>query len=369
MSALNGFLTGVRVLDLSRHLPGPLATLMLADMGAEVIKLEPPLGDEMRAIGPQGPSGRSVYYDAVNGGKTVCRIDLTKTEERERFLTLADQADIVVESFRPGVMERLGIGHDLLRRRNPRLICCALSGFGRDGPLAQRAGHDANYLSLAGVLSQNGADAPQFFDPPIADCTASLMAVIAILGALQSRQASGQGCLIDLALADAVMPLQTFQLAALGVLGHVPRGGREVLNGGAAYYRIYRTRDGRHVSLGAIEPKFWQRFCEAAGRADWLPRQGEPLPQDALAAEIAAYFSFLTLTEAMARFEPVDCCVAPVLDLAEAVAAPQAVHRDLVRRTGSGAFEALFPARIDGAAPSPRAPLREADLSAVAPRR
>jgi alpha-methylacyl-CoA racemase len=364
MSVLNSFLTGLRVLDLSRHLPGPLATLMLADMGAEVLKLEPPAGDEMRAIGPQSGAGRSIYYEAVNGGKTIARIDLTKAAERDRFLALVDGADILVESFRPGVMERLGIGHDLLRRRNPRLICCALSGFGRDGPLAQRAGHDANYLSLAGVLSQNGADAPLFFDPPLADCTASLMAVIAILGALQRRHASGEGCLIDLALADAVMPLQSFQLAALGAIGHVPRRGRDLLNGGAAYYRVYRTADGGHVSLGAIEPKFWRRFCEAAGRADWFARQAETLPQTALAAEIAAFFSSLTLAEAVARFEPADCCVAPVLDLAEAVRSPHVQQRQLLHRLESGAFAALFPAKIDGEAPRPRRALREAEPGA-----
>ena len=306
MSRLNGFLSGVRVLDLSRHLPGPLATLLLADMGAEVLKIEPPGGDEMRTIGPQGPAGRSIFYDAVNAGKSICRLDLNDRPQRARFVGLVRDADVLIESFRPGVMERLGVGYAALAKENSRLVYCGLSGYGRDGPLAGVAGHDANYLSLAGMLDHNGDDRPMFFDPPVADCTASLMAAIAILAALNRRHIDGRGCLIDLSLADATMPLQAFHLAELGATGRVPRRGGEILNGGAAYYRIYRTADGRYVSLCAIEPKFWQRFCRASGRDEWLGRQADSLPQDDLGREIAALFAGLTQDEAIARFGPAD---------------------------------------------------------------
>ncbi len=359
MSRLNAFLSGVRVLDLSRHLPGPLATLLLADMGAEVLKIEPPGGDEMRTIGPQGPCGRSIYYDAVNAGKSVCRLDLNHPGQRNQLLALVRDADVLIESFRPGVMERLGVGYAALARENSRLIYCGLSGFGRDGPLAGVAGHDANYLSLTGMLDHNGKDQPMFFDPPVADCTASLMAVIAVLGALNRRHVEGRGCLIDLSLADATMPLQAFHLAELGATGRVPRRAGEILNGGAAYYRIYRTADGRYVSLCAIEPKFWERFCGAAGRADWLARQADPLPQDGLGREIGAMFAGLTQDEAIARFGPADCCLAPVLDLAEAMRQPQLLARNLVRRGSSGLFQALFPAHVEGEPPALRDELRE----------
>ncbi len=153
MSKLNRFLEGVRIVDLSRHLPGPLATLLMADMGAEIVKIEPPGGEEMVKLGPKGPDGRSLYYLAVNAGKATTQIDLREDAGRERLLSYVAEADVVIESFRAGVMERLGVGYETLRARKPDLIYCAMSGFGQQGPYAQRAGHDMNYLALNGVLS------------------------------------------------------------------------------------------------------------------------------------------------------------------------------------------------------------------------
>lgn len=360
MSGLNEFLAGLRVIDLSRHLPGPLATLMLADMGAEVIKVEPPAGDELRSFGMGGADGRSRYFDAVNAGKSSRRLDLKQEVERAALLDLVADADIVVESFRPGVLDRLGVGFGVMRARNPRLICCAINGFGASGPMAARAGHDINYLALAGNLSFNGTrEEPVVGIPPVADCAGAMFALTAILGALHRRGVTGEGCEIDAALADAVMPLQLFQVADVSAAGATPGRAEALTNGGAACYGIYATRDERHVSLGAIEPKFWHGFCAAAGRPDWIARHHEPMPQTGLIGEVATLFAAMTLAEAEARFDPADCCFAPVLSLPEALATPHVAARGLVVKGEDGLAQALFPVHVDGRPPRPRRPFTE----------
>lgn len=353
MSRLNGFLTGVRVLDLSRHLPGPLATLLLADMGADILKIEPPTGDGLRTMGPPAAGGTSAWFQAVNAGKTSRRMDLKNERERESFHELVRGADVLMESFRPGVMSRLGLGYEHLQPLNPRLVYCSLSGFGTGVPLESAAGHDINYLARAGALHHGNGVAPSL-NVQMADGAGGLFAVVAILGALLGRAADGRGCYIDLALADAVMPLQVLQLAALGVTGAAPQPGAGLLNGGAACYRLYETADGRHVSLGALEPKFWRAFCAAAERTDWIQRHSDVLPQTALIDEVSAFFRRLAFAECESRFADADCCYAPVLDLKEAVESPRVQARGLLRRTPAGRFEALFPALVDGEAPSPR---------------
>ena len=361
MSRLGGFLQGIRVIDLSRHLPGPLATLILADLGAEVLKVEPPAGDEMRSIGGTAEEP-SAYFRAVNAGKSTCTLDLKTEAGRMALETMIAGADVLVESFRPGIMSRLGLPPERLRALNPGLITCALSGFGQSGPLHDRAGHDLNYLALTGLLSAmappGGATAVRY--PPMADVSASFMAAIAILGALQGRARTGQGAVIDLALADAAFPQFVFTLADLGTAGTTgPAGGAgALLGGGAAFYDTYPVTDGT-VTLAAIEPKFWRAFCAAAGRPDWLPRHGEAFPQHALTAEIAALFAGMTLAQAVARFEPADCCFAPVLDLPEALADGHVACRGLVQAAEDGLIQALFPALVDGEPPALRAPLRE----------
>ncbi len=356
MSRLNQFLRDVQVVDVSFYIPGPMASLLLADMGAAVTKVEPPWGDDMRALGPRDGDGRPLFYEALNAGKTVTRLDFKQAEDRAALLALADQADIFIEGFRPGVMARLGLGPEILRQRNPRLITCSISGHGADGPLAQTAGHDGNYLAAAGMLHRNGVP-PRFFDPPIADLSGSLFAVIAILGALQSRAADGQGCHIDLGLADVAMPLQLFEIAAFGANGIVPQPNTTYLNGGAAYYQVYPVQQGRHVMVGAVEAKFWAAFCEAAGHPEWIARQNETLPQHDLIADLTSILRTLTLAECEARFT-IDCCVTPVLDLGEAVASPHHMARGLVARAAGG-LQCLFPAWVNGEAPNAREPLTE----------
>jgi crotonobetainyl-CoA:carnitine CoA-transferase CaiB-like acyl-CoA transferase len=358
MSRLNHCLRGVRVLDLSSYLPGPFASLLLADFGAEVVKVEAPRGDGMMQLGPRDADGMPLFHAALNAGKTLCRLDLKSAEGRQALLSLVAEADVLIEGFRPGVMLRLDLDHTTLRERYPRLIYCSLSGYGAAGPMAQVAGHDGNYLALAGVLHRNGVP-PRCFDPPIADMTSGLFAVIAILGALQARRRDGLGCHIDLGIADVAMPLQLFQLAALDQL--VPQPDSTYLNGGAAYYCVYTTRDERHVMLGAVESKFWRAFCEAAERPDWIERQQESLPQTALIRDLASYFGVLPMQDCQARFAATDCCVSAVLALDEAVDTPHHSRRGVIRRAARG-WQALFPALIDAEPPAPRLPLTEAGV-------
>jgi len=358
MPTLRSFLRGVRVLDLSRYLPGPFASLLLAHLGAKVLKIAPPSGDDLQTLGPR-PEGRPVFNDAINAGKAVLKLDLKKTGDKSVLPELVSTADVLIEGFRPRVMERLGLAYPVLKSLNPRLIYCAISGCGPKSPMARVAGHDNNYHALTGVLDRNGIGDPIFFDPPISDTTGSLFALIAILAALHGRVRSGEGCAIDLALADVSMPLQLLQLAGVGATGLAPRREETYLNSGAAYYRVYRTREGRHVALSAIEPKFWRPFCYAA-EPGWAVRQPEPTPQKGLIDEETA-FSALTLSECIARFEAVDCCFSPVLDPAEALKTPHLLHRKLVRRDGCD-VQALFPALLDGEVPPMRERLRSVSI-------
>jgi crotonobetainyl-CoA:carnitine CoA-transferase CaiB-like acyl-CoA transferase len=353
MSRLNTFLQGLRVIDVSAYLPGPMASLLLADMGADVLKIEPPQGDGMRLLGPRDATGKPLFHAAVNAGKTICRLDLKSSDGRETFLGHIDTADVLIEGFRPGVMARLNLDYNTLRERNPGLIFCSVNGYGAGGPLEQTAGHDANYLAMAGVLHRNGVP-PRFFDPPVADVTSSLFAAIAILGAVQGRRRDGLGCHIDLGIADVAMPLQLFEVAAFAASGTVPQPETTYLNGGAAYYHVYATADDRHVVVGAVEAKFWRCFAEAADHPEWIARQTEPLPQHALIADVAAFFGTIHLAECEARFAAGDCCVTPVLDLGEAVRSAHHRQRGVVRDG-----QALFPVLIDGEPPKIRMELIE----------
>lgn len=355
MSRLNHFLQGIKVVDLSRHLPGPLASLSMAEMGADVVKVEPPGGEEMRFIGPQGPNGRSAYFDAVNGNKTGLQLNLKDTADREVFLNLLADADVLLESFRPGVLTKLDLSIEFLRETFPQLIICSLNGYGSNSPLVDDVGHDLNYLAMNGVLDGTGtaqeAVAPW---PPLADCAAGLYGLSTVLAAIVERSRTGVGCQIEVALADSVMPLMAFPLADLALTGQGTPRAQALLNGGAARYRTYLTKDQYSVALGAVEPKFWRNFCLACGREDWIARIDEPLPQRALQADVAGFFAQLTLAECNARFAAVDCCYNAVLPLAEAVETPHIQQRKLVINTPDGACQALYPAYVDGEAPLPR---------------
>ena len=359
---LSGFLQGIRILDLTQYLPGPMASLFLADMGAEVLKIEPPGGDEMQRLGPKDEAGNPIFYEALNAGKTAIRLNLKDLAERDLFYDLVRSADVVIEGFRPTVLKRLGADWPVLSKINPRLIMCSISGFGAVSPLRDVAGHDGNYLALQGVLSRNGAAQPAYYDPPVADIGGALFAAMSILGALHGRNRLGKGCVIDLALADTVMPMQMLQIADFGANGTVPQPGSTYLNGGAAYYQVYPTADGGHIMLGALEPKFWRNFCEAAGRSDLIERQGEVIPQHGLIAEVAKLIAGWTREENRQRFGSVDCCFSVVNDLGQALKSDHVGARRLVRADPAGQLQALFPAWFDGEPPPLRPALAQSDI-------
>lgn len=360
------FLTGVRVLDLSQYIPGPYAGLMLADLGAEVVKVEPPGGDPMRGLGPRDADGISPLWKLMNGGKMIVTLDLKSPAGVAAFSDLLARADVLIESYRPGAMERLGFGRERLAAINPRLVHAALSGYGQTGPWRLRTGHDLNYMALAGGLAVSGtAERPAMAHPPTADFASGLQTALAICGALIGRGRTGKGAFLDLSLAETVLAWQSATLTQALRPGFAPALGASLLNGGAAYYQIYRAADGRFVTLGAIEEKFWRNFCVAVGHADWIARQGEAMPQTALIGELAALF----VTKRAAQWEellgPVDCCFGIVVAPAEVPTQPQIVARGMVAPRGTDTVEGLFPAWVDGQAPQPRAAPVMAEAASV----
>ncbi|MEZ4394055.1 MAG: CaiB/BaiF CoA-transferase family protein [Polyangiales bacterium] len=321
-------LTGVRVLDLTRLLPGPFASLVLADLGAQVDKVEDPgQGDYLRHM-PPAAGGVSGAFFALNRDKRSLVLDLKNPEGSALLRRLARAYDVVLEGFRPGVLARLGCSHEALLAENPRLIVCAITGYGQDGPLAQRAGHDINYLARAGVLGVTGPSggAPAVSGVQMADVAGGAMwAVIGVLSALRQRDLTGVGGVVDIALCEGALPLAAFSLGAIAAgEPSAPRGG-SVLDGGVAPYNTYLTRDGEAVSLGALEPKFLMAFAAGTGMdldADAL----RPGPhQVALRARFAELFASRTRAEWESFSIEHDCCLEPALRPEELVDDPQ--HR------------------------------------------
>jgi crotonobetainyl-CoA:carnitine CoA-transferase CaiB-like acyl-CoA transferase len=302
-------LDDVLILDLTRLLPGAFCSLLLADLGADVIKVEQPgIGDPTRLL-PEA-------FVALNRNKRSVALDLKDDRDREAFLRLVQRADVVLESFRPGVADRLGVGDEALRAVNPRIVHCALSGWGQDGPLAGRAGHDLGYLARAGVLALNGeADGPPV--PPagqIADLSGSFLGAIGVLAALHERGRSGEGQSVDVSLAHGAMAWLELLLAT----EERPRRGRVRLGGALACYAVYPCADG-WVALAALEPKFWEAFCRGAGREDLLPH-AFAAPGTPERAAVAAVLAERTRAEWDAFGAEHDCCLEPVLEPEEAAA-------------------------------------------------
>ena len=333
-------LRDLRVLDLSRLLPGPFCTLILSDLGARVDKVEDPhLGDYLRLFPPtrRGLSGRFI---AINRDKRSLCLDLKQPAGRAVLLRLVAHYDVVVESFRPGVLDRLGVGFAALASANPKIVLCSISGYGQDGPYRDRAGHDVNYESLAGVTGMTG---PRDGTPPVpgvqlADVAGgALWGAVGILAALHGAAKSGRGSHVDVSMCEGALAFMLPDLGNQDVGKHVPERGAELLNGGAACYAIYRTSDGRHLSVGALEPKFWIAFNQAIGRApDPSELVAPPAQQDKVRAEIQAILATRTRDEWEAVFaEPgVDACVEPVLLPSELAGHPQHVARELFFRIG-----------------------------------
>lgn len=323
-----GPLKGVRVLDLTRLLPGPFATLVLADLGAIVDKVEDPHGgDYLRHMPPQLGDQNHAFL-ALNRGKRSMVLDLKRPEARDALLKMIPHYDVLIEQFRPGVLDRLGLSHASLRERFPRLVIAAITGYGQTGPYAQRAGHDLNYLARSGILGLTGpAEGPP--QPPgfqLADVGGGMWSVIGILAALRGRDASGQGAIIDVAMSESTLPFAMVQFGTLAGTGTAARGG-EPLTGGIAPYSTYRTKDGRYVSLGALEPKFWRSFCEGVGLEFDMSAMMPGDHQPALKAKLGEIFAQRTRDEWTAMNDQRDCCLEPVLEPGELAKDPHNVAR------------------------------------------
>lgn len=353
-------LAGTRILDLTQYIPGPYATQWLSDLGAEVVKVEPPAGDPMRTMGPTDADGTTAFYKLANRNKTVIQLDLKSEHGKASFAKLVERADVLLEAYRPGVLDRLGFGRAELDRLNPRLIHCSLSGYGQTGPLAPAAGHDLTYVALSGGLFASGtAERPVMTFPPLADHAGAMAAMTAILAALVRRGTTGKGARIDVSLSEAALGWMAGLLTAAHRFGEQKRES-DLINGGAACYRIYRTADGRFVALAALEEKFWQKFCATVGRAEWTHRQNEPLPQNELIAELEALFLTRTRDQWVALLGPADCCFEPVLAPGEVPSHPQWKERQLVQTDvdGDRLVEVLFPMLLDGARALHRRPFK-----------
>lgn len=329
-----GLLKELRMLDLSRLLPGPYCSLLLADLGMDVLKVEDPeQGDYTRTIGPVRKKDSAIFL-ALNRNKKSIKLNLKIQEGREIFYKLIQSYDIVLESFRPGVMDRLGIGYQELKKRNPCIILCSLSGYGQDGPYQERSGHDINYIGLGGVLEITGAKngAPVLPGVQIADIGGGgMMAAIAILAAAVHREKTGKGQFLDVSMMDSVVSWLSIHAVKYFMDGELLKRGDMPLTGRYACYQVYPTKDGRHMSLGALEPKFWKNFCEAIGRRDLFDKQFiEGAERLRIIEEIQKLFKTKTQQEWVDFFKDVDACCEPVLTFEEVFQHPQVLHRQMV---------------------------------------
>ena len=333
-------LDDIRVLDLTRLLPGAYCSLLLADMGADVIKVEEPgSGDYMRWYPPL-IDGQSAAFNALNRNKRSLTLNLKSEAGRELFLALAERADVVLEGNRPGVMDRLGVGWSILRERNPRLVMAAITGYGQDGPLAQRAGHDLNYMAIAGALSLNAGRgaAPHPLAVQVADIGGGgQAAAVAILGALLAVARGGEGRFLDVSMTDGALSWLAVSFSHVHATGApVPRAMHR-LTGRYACYGVYACADGRYLSIGALEPKFWRALCEAVGRPDLVEDQyAEGESQERVRSELAAVLASRTRDEWAERLAGLEVCCEPVLELEEVAGHPQIRERGLVLERPTG---------------------------------
>ena len=334
ISAFKDALTGLTVLDLTRLLPGAFCTQMLADLGAEVIKVEEPgRGDYNREFPPLNVK-ESGSFLLLNRNKKSITVNL-KTEEGKTVLRrLAARADILVEGFRPGVMDRLGVGYETLKAENPRLIYCAISGFGQDGPYAKTPGHDLNYMALAGALQLFGkaGEGPIVPGLSIADQGGgSLMAAFGILAAVLARGQTGRGQFVDVSMTDGLVAWLPYHAADYFFAGVEPKGGERRFLGQAPCYNVFRCADGRHITLGLIEEIFWNRFCDLVGLSDLKEAQWpEGAEAEAQMRRVADLMATKSCDDWMALLGPADLPVAPVNTMREAFDDPQLKHREML---------------------------------------
>src|SRR6266568_1086462 len=347
MSEIERVLSGIRVLDLTRLLPGAFCTQLLADMGADVIKVEEPeRGDYMRWTPPlvqhgEGAPGQSALFNAVNRHKRSVALDLKTDRGKHALLRLVDTAHVLVEGNRPGVMERLEIGWPILHKRNPRLVMCSITGYGQDGPYASRAGHDLNYMAIAGGLGLNGTrDGPPMpLSVQVADIGGGgLHPAVSILAALVEVQRDGEGTWIDASMTDAAAGFMALVFAAHAAGERVARGDQR-LAGRYACYRVYECKDRRFYSVAALEPKFWRTLCATLDRPDLFDSQySEGLDTQ---RELESIFASRTRDEWEQKLSGLEVCCEPVLDVDEVASHPQVVARRIIERGREGRAPAL----------------------------
>lgn len=326
-------LKGIRVLDLSRLLPGPYCSMMLGDLGAEVIKVEDTTaGDPTRGRGPDAKR-QSHAFQQLNRNKKSISIDLKNPAGREVFLKLAHTADVILEQFRPDVVSRLGIGYETVTVINPRLVYCSLTGFGQDGPHRLRSGHDLNYIALAGVLglTADQSGRPVIPGVQIADLAGGMVAAFGILAALMARQHTGKGQYVDVSMFDVMLAMLPIPSSSQFTGNQIGVGDKYVLSGADPFYNVYETADGKYMTLGALEPKFWEGFCLAIGREDLVARQFDQGSKKAgLFEEVRRIFKSKSQSEWVDLMSGADACCEPVLDMGEAFEHPQTIARKMV---------------------------------------
>jgi crotonobetainyl-CoA:carnitine CoA-transferase CaiB-like acyl-CoA transferase len=351
-------LAGVRVLDFTTTIAGPHCTRLMADLGAEVIKIEAPDGELMRSRPPLR-DGASAVFAHLNAGKKSVVLDLKKPAAIAAVKRLVAGADAVVENFRPGVMRRLGLDYESLKPIKPDLIYCAISGYGQDGPYRDRVGHDVNYLGVAGVLHHigHGDGAPVIPGVQIADIGAgALMAVIGILSAVIARQQTGRGQFVDIAMLDGAALWNVYPVL-LHQLGQGPERGRTQLTGHHPCYAVYETRDGRYVTVGAYEPHFWATLCHSLGHPEFIDRQwADGAEREHMLATLRAIFRTRTQAEWLAELGEKEICFGPVNDVAQMLADPQLRHRGMVVDQPGGPPTLGNPIRLSDTPPTLRTP-------------
>jgi len=330
----NGPLSGLRILDLTRLYPGPMATMMLADMGADVIKIEDISNPDYMRFYPPYVENHSAGFLAVNRSKRSLALNLKTQVGREIFLKLTATSDIIVEPFRPGVLDDMGLGYDQACKIRPDIIFVSLTGYGQNGPYAKQAGHDINFIGYSGILAATGTPqtGPVLPGPQLGDLAGgAYMTVVACLAALWSRQTTGKGQQVDVSMLDGLLPLMTLQMAHTWST-HIAFGpGEAPLSGGLACYGVYRCRDGKYMALGILEEKFWKKFCDMAQRPDWVSRflvRGDDAQN--LREEISNLFLTRTRDEWTEIASQLDICLTPVLDPDEVENDPHVQARGMI---------------------------------------
>ena len=359
---MQGPLSSLKVLDFSTLLPGPFASLLLADMGAEVLRIESATRLDLLRVLPPHDRGVSASHAYLNRNKRSLALDLKQPQAIEVVKRLVAEYDIVLEQFRPGVMDRLGIGYEALKAINPRLIYVAITGYGQTGPYRERAGHDINYLALAGLASHTGRkdSGPLPLGVQVADVAGgSLHGVIGLLAAVVARSQTGLGQYVDVSMTDCAFSLNALSGAGWLAAGVEPQAEGQMLNGGS-FYDYYRSRDGRWFSVGSLEPAFMQALCEALDRPELAKRGLSPASVDqmALKQELIIEFERRSFEELEACFANIDACVEPVLSFSEAVEHPQLHAREVVtqvpRGDGSAQPQMACPLKFSEGLPPPR---------------